>query len=120
MKTELKDVIHLYLGCDCTMVDGDLQERKFKLNAYNLNYYRQWISDLKPILRPLSSMTTDERKYLLTFANGYNDLSFVNSLERDAEITKYLLSNGFDLFNLIPEGLAIEKVIPPTLMKEKI
>jgi hypothetical protein len=38
----------------------------------------------------------------------------------NAEIFQYLLSKGFDLFGLIESGLAIEKVVSPTLMKEKI
>lgn len=80
---DIKNYLHLYLGCYCTMIDGDAQQRRFTLNAYNLNYYRQWSSNLKPILRPLSSMTEDEALHIAWF-----NLDSEKHLDKDSRITK--------------------------------
>jgi hypothetical protein len=64
------------------------------------------------ILRPLSSMTEEEQDHvwqaeepnsILQMENGTKVRKVVLAPER----TAYLLSKGFDLFNLIPEGLAV-------------
>jgi hypothetical protein len=63
-ETDIKDYLHLYLGCQAIIKDDDGADRKFHLNAYNLNYYRDWISAVKPILRPLDDMTEEEAQPL--------------------------------------------------------
>lgn len=90
--------------------------------------------DFKPILRPLSSMTEEEAKELLRIRYARNgwaepiyerhssiciDFKFASSDGKfnqtqldwdmlDAASVAYLISKGFDLFNLIPEGKAID------------
>jgi hypothetical protein len=46
-----------------------------------------------------------------------NNLHYVKKLEEAFELTRYLLSKGFDLFNLIPEGLAIDKTLTPFIVR---
>jgi hypothetical protein len=63
-------------------------------------------------LRPLSSMTEEEAiEYFEVCSLKIGDYigSGPDWVPISARSTKHLLSKGFDLFNLIPEGLAIEK-----------
>lgn len=92
------------------------------------------IDDVFPVLRPLSSMTEEEaEKYLRLKHNAYSGdyeikisdagfwwlfkgistsqkFKFFGEVldESNADQFQYLLSKGFDLFDLIPNGLAIE------------
>jgi hypothetical protein len=72
-----------------------------------------------PILRPLDSMTEEEAKYIIdNYFFGSIDLerdekkfaiNIVTRLSQQMEVARYLLSRGFDLFNLIPDGLALNR-----------
>lgn len=109
---KVEDYIHLYLGCECydtfRKVTGILTAI-FKNSVRIDNGYGQWhISTIKPILRRLETMTEEEA----------NELDWRFPVEEDANIViknlnpdefLYLLKQGFDLFNLIEEGLAIDK-----------
>lgn len=117
MKKEIKDYLHLYLGHDVLAFgervkmigiheSGVLMDGKY----FNEGYYD--FNDVKPILRPLSSMTEEEQDYvwhteepnsILKMDNGTKQRKVVLAPER----TAYLLSKGFDIFNLIPEKLAV-------------
>ena|SRR5688572_23405957 len=67
----LKDVIHLYLGCECKMTKPSYHavhelrlsgDRLFVLNGKLLQYFLADTTkaELKPILRPLSDMTRED------------------------------------------------------------
>jgi hypothetical protein len=166
---DIKDHLHLYLGCDVAREHVESRSKKFfeygrLVGASNsevekgktvaiidvgLDHFHEWyIEETKPILRPLSDMTEQEA---WEFVGGksdhlYDDLkidkidktgisisyvinagdegSFPQSHKFDffalgPEQFKHLLSRGFDLFNLIPEGLAIDKTtIKPEISKE--
>lgn len=73
--------------------------------------------EVQPILRPLSSMTEEDYKEMQSQGLGnyirvedwltrYNDGVFD---EFSPKMWLFLLSKHFDLFNLIPSGLAIDK-----------
>lgn len=73
------------------------------------------VEEIKPYLRPLSSMTEEEEKYVLDtwgiekFCNGIdllwdNYLSFGDS----ADFVDWLNANHFDYRGLIEKGLALE------------
>lgn len=71
-------------------------------------YYRNKIKDIKPYLRPMSSMTEEERIESLEFAwkDDYGRLACY-----DENISKYidwLNAHHFDYRGLIEKGLAIE------------
>lgn len=113
MKTEFKDVAHLYLGCKlkCSQVfypesnskdkDGNLilspsLFADFGEKTFSIGYF-------KPILRPLSDMKEDEE-------DAWTDL-YVSSQDnriKAANRTLFLLQQGFDLFGLIESGQAID------------
>lgn len=72
---------------------------------------------VKPILRPLSDMTEEERGYLMEVANlEPEDLAVLNggtahltTLKGWVATTNYMRKNGFDIDGLIEAGLAIDK-----------
>lgn len=59
MKIELKDVLHFYLGCKAEITSTGTTI-KDKITPSTLTMMNEWI--VKPILRPLSDMTKEERK----------------------------------------------------------
>jgi hypothetical protein len=127
----IKDYIHLYLGRETnhgTLVGIELDWATIRDNDGELFY--GLISDLKPILRKLSSMTEDEVNECWKLL-GYNDQITTPSIKRNfifedfsdkdnvesvtgwtsfcVKLLPYLLSKGFDLFGLIDANLAIDK-----------
>lgn len=161
MKTELKDVIHFYIGCKVTHVTRDKEvidiERMIgvsesemhpgQITVITSDNHTEWaVSDVLPILRRLSSMTHEERKaiFQLVFKrpfvgdhitrhddgtkkarwvlwSGVDRLFIYDDGDIGADcdlhyftihqptIVKHLLKEGFDLFNLINSGQAIEQ-----------
>lgn len=116
MKTEKKieDYLHLYLGCECQTPEGVM-----KLNAVyhdsNPVFYDSVndfaFSEIKLILRPLSSMTEVEQNEIGLYGGGGNKFcdwkgTPVNGFSPDT--FRLLLSKSFDLFGLIESGLAID------------
>jgi hypothetical protein len=139
MKKELQDYLHLYLGCECrceynynhtdilTRIDNKFHGDHGACQLNSETWYA--VSMVKPILRPLSDMTDEEavivwdtihpdggnRKQLTD-----NDIirqgkslvysaCYMTQIPVTFELTRFLLSRHFDLFGLIPAGLAIDK-----------
>lgn len=124
MKKEIKDYLHLYLGCDYQDQFGGLgniNEHTFLVmfDAAKRNV------PFKLLLRPLSDMSEDEKLYIVE-AITYSHVRFsskdsiLGSFDADRYNKKhnnelypdeflYLLKQGFDLFGLIESGLAIDK-----------
>jgi hypothetical protein len=126
----IKDYLHLYLGCevesnitwsselipirkadpeDITLVYDALERQEKLPNDYNGKY-------CKPVLRHLSSMTDEESlecgKGVLDFyptkkGNEKNGGLWSSTTYHPSQIL-WLLSNHFDLFGLIEDGLAID------------
>lgn len=125
MKKELKDYLHLYLGCEVfiesySFMNGNKREKLIdKLTEVGINgridceKYTPPDGDVKLVLRPLSDMTEEEKDWLdehENFVNNYKQNAESELIiEWDAEKTSYLLSKHFDLFGLIEAGLAIDK-----------
>jgi hypothetical protein len=112
---DLKDYLHLYLGCDIDFEDehGDIRTGKLVRVKYNhqcpavidcrgKRYYRN-TEELQLHLRLLTDMTEEEKKavYTIKGENAFNEF--------EAQSTLFLLSKHFDLFGLIESGLAIDK-----------
>lgn len=104
---ELKDYAHLYLGCKAILSSEDWEApRKFTLNAYNLNYYRDYLSDMKLILRPLDAMRSDEEQEMKKTMDVVDFKG--HKLQVDSgETFRFLLRSGFDLFGLHAAGLCV-------------
>ena len=65
-----------------------------------------WIDDVKPYLRPMSSMTEEEKELCNGGIICYNEFEG-NSTLFDVEGLDYLNKNMFDYRGLIPKGLAL-------------
>ena len=67
------------------------------------------ISEIKPYLRPMDSMTEEEYDQLYIDSRVKNDsIDILDALENDMDAIDWLLKNHFDFRGLIPKGLAIE------------
>lgn len=126
---EIKDFLHLYLGCEVLYNDGVYYLES--VQHYSLKYGQRrgcfimidaddchWVrpKDIKPILRPLSSMTEEEMNECWFNMEGaveirceYKD-GGVKKFDATPAQVVYLLSKGFDLFGLIDAGLAIDRL----------
>lgn len=126
---EIKDVIHLYLGCQMMEYDEVFQLDMVTYDGfYAHGEFHQFgsLNDgaFKPILRPLSDMTEEESyeawkiagdhphhrgvvNYISAFMNPGTDLDM--GLVEWALVVKYFLSKHFDIFNLHEQGLCLYK-----------
>lgn len=129
MKKKIEDYLHLYLGCEVqtdegkgylTGIHGEYGAEVQLIIDGNASESPCYPQGVKSILRSLSDMTEDEMIYIDDeFSYGYVLSNLSKSLKAGSlyqmkigetfEITRYLLSKGFDLFGLIEAGLAIDK-----------
>src|SRR5688572_910316 len=130
---DIKDYLHLYLGCDVKH-EALKNIRPLTPAWYGALQKENILYLLKPILRPLSDMTEEEaiglakiQKYDIPEDDGVREELINIYTYDDEELTLgnylpvkyyldgllYLLKQSFDLFNLIPEGLAIDKTKTP-------
>jgi hypothetical protein len=65
-------------------------------------------ADIKPYLRPMSSMTEEEKQEYHAIIMRSQDCSFENGESATTMVNDWLLSKHFDTRGLIPKGLAIE------------
>lgn len=119
MSKQLKDYLHLHLGCEC-WVQGQVEAHPIKLTgiSYDDQVGEIWcyfentetgyalLEDVKPILRPLPDMTDEEKQDVNAFSEMLSDH---HAGEAMGATVLYLLSKHFDLFGLIDAGLAIDK-----------
>lgn len=138
MEKNIKDYLHLYLGCEVicpdpfkdegvntrgylTGIHGEHGPEIQLIEGYHASENPEYFdySQIKLIVRPLSSMTEGEGNELENI--GHN--AVLNKFEINrfhAERIKYLLSKGFDLFGLIEAGLAIEKKLATPINTNKL
>lgn len=97
---ELKDYLHLYLGCKVETEGANI--RVLDLVLLHLVLIDKMF--LSPILRPLSDIKKEEKSIYNKMFKSNIPLPIV-----EANRTRFLLSKHFDLFGLIEAGLAIDK-----------
>jgi len=114
MAKELKDYLHLYLGCAVhDLFDDDTKvlysvcygENICYLKSKNGVIHKRKIEEIEISLRPLSDMTEEEKGNVCGTDWTYTD----GGWEYTPETFLFLLSKHFDLFGLIDGGLAIDK-----------
>ena len=110
MKKELKDYAHLYYGCKLWLEFRDGSSGGHELDCYWLKYLTvegysvtTKPTSLKLILRPLSSITNEER-----LERGKAIIQY-GKAEIEAEYHRWMLSKGFDMFGLVDAGIALDK-----------
>lgn len=122
MKKKLEDYLHLYLGAPCLFgikvpeQETHLEEATIDIRV--LHNVTQLYAEVKPILRPLSSMTEEEfKEFDRIITKDFAKMTIIESVSKEGDYTRfshtfnssaYLLSKHFDLFGLIEAGLAID------------
>lgn len=108
----IKDYLHLYVGCEAQYYGYHQQWRGIN-NAFTLMGVNDEEFTVKLILRPLSDMTEEEKEscemVYMRMQEMADEEGHVCDAEMWAETTRWLVSKGFDVFQLIEEGLAIDK-----------
>lgn len=119
---EIKDYLHLYLGCECQVYEKGSKEVacKGRLNTINTSgifdsvqvgdcydFYLNDI-DIKLILRPLSEVE-GHMQTILDLVNKYDPNDAIEALKGMAAAINWLRKNRFDVDGLIEAGLAIDK-----------
>lgn len=118
---DIKDYLHLYLGCSVSVEHDAIMNGEphvMAINAGNLFAISYKYKNTKLILRKLSSMTEEEFKEAQRCHPKTERWVIMGDIDKGGAVdfdswspysTRYLLSKGFDLFGLIDSGLAIEK-----------
>lgn len=90
--------------------DSEYFREIHNLSTYDIELFNSGeISNIKPYLRPMSSMTEEEEKEICQFMKDYNLLPGLNKAAVFCgEITDWLNKKMFDYRGLIEKGLAIE------------
>lgn len=78
------------------------------IEATKRDYFNDNECDIKPYLRPMSSMTEEENKAFAKVMVRSQDCSYMNNESATTMVNDWYLSKGFDVRGLIPRGLAIE------------
>lgn len=137
MEKKIENYLHLYLGCECEIkgqpnaILGAVGIKSGEQVIVRWPKDDEWsyadVTEVKPILRPLSSMTEEEMKEFASIQReGITKIKFEkgkiwsfvdhegfykwhpHSLDTPTpEQFCYLLSKHFDLFGLIDAGLAL-------------
>lgn len=143
MERNLKDYIQYYIGCRCLNTwfapDHDCYNAGWQLMGYVPSEFKPyyllndtdatWTDSIKPILRRIESLTDEEKIYFYNLFPTQDNLSNNQKIESVTHWLEeegadkyfwsinqfhYLLKQGFDLFNLIENQLAIdEKELTP-------
>jgi hypothetical protein len=118
---ELKDYLHLYIGCkgkfQYDLVRGEATMIGVDNYGVKISCMDDWIlfRYFKPILRPLSDMTEEEQARLQLLKDQIEDEDGHNcELEVFAALGNECRKLGIDIDGLIDAGLAIAKTLNPT------
>lgn len=112
---EIKDYLHLYYGA--TIFYPETNETTTICWTHLLDVFstekrgEEYKPNLKFALRPLSDITLEEMKMIEITDYDFMITNMKLGCEMNFTATQfnYMLSKHFDLFNLIPDGLAIDK-----------
>lgn len=81
----------------------------YTLEGMMLDWYPQEVKIIKPILRPLSDLYKDNGKDAFINSNDIEHISKYDEVKTLQYCTvEYLISKHYDVFKLIPKGLAID------------
>ncbi len=104
MEKQIKDYIHLYLGCKAEICHAGACIID-NITPSTITMSRDGITQIKPVLRRMSSLTdTEESEMKLSIQIAMDDYYTTS-----AQISNWFFKNGFDCFQLIQSGLAIDK-----------
>lgn len=78
------------------------------LNNIYLEHILNGDADIKPYLRPMSSMSEEEQRTLDSMCNGVEMVSRLSGLKMFDKAFDWLYSKHLDIHGLIEKGLALE------------
>ena len=110
----LKDLcMRLPYGVKAEILNEENERKQVVVSYGNICYIPElgnwWWKECKPYLFPLSSMTEEQYDQLYIDSRVKNDsVDILDALANDMDAIEYLLKNRFDIFGLIPMGLAID------------
>ena len=103
--------------CDCVATIDTINEDTIEFTYYENGTIRDWscsIKEVKPYLRPLSSMSDEERKeyksFIFTQYHEWDGHGTSTDYVETDDVERYftwLNKKGFDYRGLIPMGLAL-------------
>lgn len=120
---KLIDIVPYYLGCKCVNnwfpENHELYNNNWQLASIDINSpkpYRldtgedyTWTDSIKLILRKIEDMNNEEKNEYHSLVGETTDGVHVVVIRHDVPASfHWLLKNGFDLFDLIENGLAID------------
>lgn len=132
MGTKLSEVLHLYLNADVYCETPVGKGKLITLGMLGLfgfgmrPGFKEFSSEeVKPLLRPLSDMTEQERDHIgIELKAGIWNADDIKSWGNSSllwtnkhltpKVFAYLLSRSFDLFGLLESGQAIDKTKQPS------
>lgn len=88
---------------DGKLVEIDISKELVRFDADY--YWDAYIDDIKPYLRPISSMTEEEEKEFNKVVYDSTDIDYISPC---VCVANWMYSKYFDVNGLIPKGLAIE------------
>ena len=75
------------------------------LHSAHIDEFIEQMLIVKPYLRPMSSMTEEERK---EFKKAVVESQNIDGISASTYVSDWLISKHFDVRNIIPKGLALE------------
>jgi len=120
----IESYLHFYIGQKAFLNYNT--KKAYRINGRIIDHAEDYIG-IQPILRSLKSMTDSEKHYLSTkiinthikirsyqyaidiLGFGFRYLKKPEELELHPQEILYLTKQGFDLFGLIPAGLAVDE-----------
>lgn len=117
MQTKLIDVLHFYLGCEFKVESINIDDEIIKkLTGSIINMSPLSLEMIitskeltgKPILSRLSDMTEEEEGEMMNYSGELLG-KYKHDIRVNAKRTAWLCKKGYDLFNLIDSGQAIDK-----------
>lgn len=110
---EIKNYLHYYIGCEMQNIHSKTKDVKILTSN---NIVQMLVRRRMPLLKHLCDMTEIDRDYFgwdkETFDYTKNELNY-KTIYLHADEFEYLLRQRYDLFGLIPNGLAINKTLTP-------
>ncbi len=108
--------VHHYQGSNCILKSIDLRTHAAYVEVYDFIALKEFIEDgqrsifeYKPYLRPMSSMTEEERSEYFLIKHRDNDRDDnILLIDEASTLIDWLNANHFDYRGLIPMGLALE------------
>ncbi len=105
--TNVKDVLHLYLGCDAEIVNDGTTMRD-KITTSTIDHKDTW--KVIPILRPLSDLTEAEQEQWNQISTPIGEMAIESAMQIHwAKRLNFYRSIGIDCDQLLESGQAINK-----------